>query len=316
MIIVSLPWTDADYMQLKGRIYRQGSRFERVEFVIPQVIIRMPSGVIWSWDKIRKNAIEIKKSLGSAIVDGYIQGSYTINKEELLFKAMKVFKDGFIDQEIERKVIITDVIYDDSRKKLRESLVTNTDRLANTSNSKTTHKKYLENREEFIEYHRKRNILMESWTEDPVTRVAEIINQWSSEYSKILDMGCGYNKLKGLVDPSRTVIGVDHVNITDDPTVIEADMSDLSEFIKNNSMDVVVICLSLWGKNYKDYFSEAHRILRKGGRLLIVEPVLQFSRKRHLGTIKDLIQAVENHNIKLIGDVKTRNKQVYLEFAK
>lgn len=40
MIIVSLPWTDADYTQLKGRIYRQGSRFKRVEFVIPQVVLK------------------------------------------------------------------------------------------------------------------------------------------------------------------------------------------------------------------------------------------------------------------------------------
>ena len=39
MIIVSLPWTDADYTQLKGRIYRQGSVFNRVEFVIPQIVI-------------------------------------------------------------------------------------------------------------------------------------------------------------------------------------------------------------------------------------------------------------------------------------
>ena len=39
MIVFSLPWTDSDYTQLKGRIYRQGSKFGEVEILIPQVYI-------------------------------------------------------------------------------------------------------------------------------------------------------------------------------------------------------------------------------------------------------------------------------------
>lgn len=95
MIIVSLPWTDADYTQLKGRIYRQGSKFKRVEFVIPQVVLKNEKNDMWSWDKMRKQAIENKRSLGSAIVEGKIQKDYTINKKKLLSEAMEVLKECY-----------------------------------------------------------------------------------------------------------------------------------------------------------------------------------------------------------------------------
>ena len=91
MIIISLPWTDADYTQLKGRIYRQGSVFDKVEFVIPQVVINI-NDKSWSWDKMRKNAVDNKKTIGEAVVDGDIQESYSINKERLLNEAMETLK--------------------------------------------------------------------------------------------------------------------------------------------------------------------------------------------------------------------------------
>ena len=91
MIIMSLPWTDADYTQLKGRIYRQGSVFDKVEFVIPQVVINI-NDKSWSWDKMRKNAVDNKKTIGEAVVDGDIQESYSINKERLLNEAMETLK--------------------------------------------------------------------------------------------------------------------------------------------------------------------------------------------------------------------------------
>ena len=92
MINVSLPWTDADYAQLKGRIYRQGSHFKRVEFVIPQVVLNAKGVDMWSWDKMRKQAIDTKKSLGNAIVEGHIQKTYTINHEKLLSEALEMFR--------------------------------------------------------------------------------------------------------------------------------------------------------------------------------------------------------------------------------
>jgi hypothetical protein len=52
IIAVSLPWTSAEWEQLEGRITRQGTAFERVSMVVPQVVLEH-KGEEWSWDKRR-----------------------------------------------------------------------------------------------------------------------------------------------------------------------------------------------------------------------------------------------------------------------
>ena len=316
MIIVSLPWTDADYTQLKGRIYRQGSVFNRVEFVIPQIVINTPSGIVWSWDKMRKHAIDTKKSLGSAVVDGYIQKTYTINKEKLLSKAMEALREGLVDIETERAPIATEITYIMKEREYSESFINNVHSLANRSSSKTTHTRYVNNPDEFKEYHRQREISKESWVEDPVDRVADIINSWSNRYTRIIDMGCGMNKLKTVVNANKTVQGVDHMNVSPDATVIEADMSNLNGIVDDNSKDVAVFCLSLWGVNYKEYFTEAYRILDADGRMIIVEPSSKFGTDKHFSTIDEFVDDVENYGFERTGKVETHNNFVYLKFTK
>ena len=71
MIILTLPWTDSEYTQLKGRIYRQGSKFGSVDIIIPQVKINLGNKE-WSWDIQRLKLIRQKRSLADAAVDGII----------------------------------------------------------------------------------------------------------------------------------------------------------------------------------------------------------------------------------------------------
>ena len=66
MILLTLPWTDSEYTQLKGRIYRQGSLFGSIEIIIPQVRINLEDGDFWSWDVQRLNVIKNKKTLADA----------------------------------------------------------------------------------------------------------------------------------------------------------------------------------------------------------------------------------------------------------
>lgn len=316
MIVISLPWTDADYTQLKGRIYRQGSVFDKVEFVIPQIIINTPNGTEWSWDKMRKQAIDTKKSLGTAVVDGKIQESYTINKIRLLTKAIEALENGLEDAVVVRKPVDSSVSYTPTERQYSESYINDVHRLANSSNSRTTHERYQNNRSEFEEYHRQREIAKTDWIEDPVDRVAEIIKGMSSRYTRVADMGCGMNKLKNVVDDTRTVQGIDHINVSGDDTVIEADMSNLNGVIEDNSIDVAVFCLSLWGTNYREYFTEAHRILDSDGKVIIVEPSSKFGEHERYNTIDNFVDDIESYGFERIGKVETRNNFVYIKFQK
>ena len=71
LIVLTLPWTSAGYEQLLGRIYRQGSRFDRIEVFIPQVVLTH-EGQEWSRDKQRFGRIKYKKTLADAAVDGFV----------------------------------------------------------------------------------------------------------------------------------------------------------------------------------------------------------------------------------------------------
>jgi hypothetical protein len=83
MVVVSLPWTSADYEQLIGRLYRQGSAFDKVEVIIPQVVLAH-NGEIWSWDKLRLHRIQYKKTLADAALDGVIPEGELASPETML----------------------------------------------------------------------------------------------------------------------------------------------------------------------------------------------------------------------------------------
>lgn len=93
LIILSLPWTWADYMQLIARINRprKDGKKRKVTVTIPQIVIRTKNGT-WSWDKRRNTVIRNKRTLGEAIVDGHIEKIYNIDRQALLQETMEEFK--------------------------------------------------------------------------------------------------------------------------------------------------------------------------------------------------------------------------------
>jgi len=96
LIFLSLPWTGAAFEQTIGRIHRQGSAFETVDVLIPQVLFSL-DGTTWSWDQLRMSVIETKRTLGECVLDGHLPQALNINKETLLRTSQQA-----LDQWIER----------------------------------------------------------------------------------------------------------------------------------------------------------------------------------------------------------------------
>ncbi len=315
MIIISAPWTNSDYVQLVGRIYRQGSIFKEVDVIIPQVEITTDDGE-WSWDKRRMLIIETKKTLGEAVMDGALQKAYNSEglRSRLISMAMDALKSGLEDRIIERKNIEIEAMdITPKQREYAESYVNEIHRAGNTCRSNTMHERFQKNKDEFIEYHRQREIAKREWQEDPVDRVAEIISDWSGRFNRIADMGCGMNKLK-LVLSNREVQGFDHYS--EDSSVIQSDMSNLKGIVSDESYDVAVFCLSLWGTNYDDYFVEAHRILRLDGRMIIVEPETKFGNDERFDSIENFINKIENYGFERKGNYVKRFGFVYFKFER
>lgn len=269
IIIISLPWTNAEYTQLIGRINRQGSSFDNVNIIIPQVYIELSDGRKWSWDKKRLDIIEKKKTLSDAVVDGYFSELYSLNKSKLLRDAIESLRNGIKDFEQHREdVEIEEPDTVQTVREYKESVICDMHKRASISKHSTMHNYFTNNPEAWTEYHRIREENKKEWNEDPLDVIAGLINANPRDMI-IADLGCGMNSLKDKIHYSK-IYSVDHYS--NDDSVIKCDMADLSEYIKDEELDCAVFCLSLWGVDYTDYINEAYRMLRGGGIVYIAEP--------------------------------------------
>ena len=327
MIILSLPQTYGKYDQLIKRIVRRRKedselKDKEVTIIIPQMFIELNENDDsdedeWSWDRSRWIAIRYKKSLADAVVDGELQKVFTIDWNKLYRNAMKVFQKGIKDEEpVVKSKIVVEV--PEKEKKARERatcVVMETHRLANSSNHHTTHQRFVDNPQEFDNYHDNRELSKADWVEDPVERIAAYINK-RFKNKKIADLGCGTNKLSTLMKNGNTVTGFDHQQYKGNKDVVVADIGNLKGIVNDREYDVAVFCLSLWGKDYEDYFDEAHRILKDYRKMLIVEPVSNFGDGKRYGSPTEFIQTVEKHGFARLGGVEERNNFAYFRFEK
>lgn len=70
LIFNVLPWTAAEFEQVRGRVYREGQKRD-VRVVLP-LTYAMVNGERWSWDDAKMARIAFKKDIASAAVDGDI----------------------------------------------------------------------------------------------------------------------------------------------------------------------------------------------------------------------------------------------------
>jgi superfamily II DNA/RNA helicase len=87
LVLLGTPWTSSDWDQLVGRVDRQGSKFDHVEVVHPQINISA-GGQKWSWDEIRLSTIKAKRTLANTVLDGVLMNTETISHSELTKSAI------------------------------------------------------------------------------------------------------------------------------------------------------------------------------------------------------------------------------------
>ena len=318
MILITLPWTNADFEQLKGRIYRQGMNEETtIRVIIPQVIVHDIDGKEWSWDKQRYDVIKYKKTLADCVIDGVIPQMQFYTRETLYRKSVEALKtwkerinsnDILLRQDSGITVNLEVEIQDKASREYKESVVNKMHAWANTSKSSTVHSRLIENPSWWHEYHTARKARMLEWPEDPKDVIASKINRFYN-YGVIADLGCGKNELKDKITASYTKwLSFDHV--AEDSSVISADTTNLSEYVNDETLDVTVYCESLWSKNTDDYFREASRILKHGGVMYVAEPTDKFSPGKLAG-----IAAAFNLELEF-DDCEKRYNIMYLKFIK
>ena len=216
LIVNVLPWTNAEFEQLKGRVYRQGQTQDRVKVVIPITYADI-NGNRWSWCESKMNRLRFKKSIADAVVDGVVPEGHLRTPAQAYQDVM-----GWLERlesgqatSISRPKIIVPLPGDNKsdllRRQHRYGDFSTMNRAWNQSHSHETHERLQKNPEEWEQYH---TLYRESRKEWAVIPFEEII-RWCERRSDYVigDFGCGEAKLAEALSDRHTVYSFDHIAI-------------------------------------------------------------------------------------------------------
>ena len=133
-------------------------------------------------------------------------------------------------------------------------------------------------------YHQGFSTQVSSWPINPLEIVEQEVRLLCKVDPLVLaDLGCGQGQLElNLKDLKQLrVYSYDLVSTRDH--VIECDISNLPT--RNRKIDIAVFCLSLMGTNHVNMIKEAHRVLKKKGKLIIAEVSTRFTPQEFLSNM-------------------------------
>lgn len=271
LIMVILPWTNAEYEQIRGRVYRQGQKSDNVEIILPITYAEV-NGERWSWCESKWKRIQFKKSIADACVDGVVPEGHLRSPAQAYqdcLKWLKRIESGEINTIERQKILIpiTDKVIQKNIRKYGDFSQMN--RVINQRASQKTQDLFSKNPEEWEQYHALYREARKEWKIVPY----EEIVKWCKARPHLVigDFGCGEAKISELLE--NTVYSFDHVAINN--SVIAGDMSHVP--LDNETLDTAIFSLSLMGSNFMDYIIEARRCLKLDGNIFIVEPTSRFS---------------------------------------
>jgi superfamily II DNA or RNA helicase len=276
LIVNVLPWTAAEFEQLKGRIFRQGQTRDHVNLLIPKTFCDV-GGQKWSWCESKLKRLKFKKSVADAVVDGVVPEGHLRSPAQAYQDVMSWLDRidrGDISSIVREKIVIDLPNLTEAESKSFVQKFGDFSRMNqrwNNSNSGSTFDRLQKDTGEWEHYHRLYRDARKTWNLVPF----EEFITWASkrEGYVIADMGCGEAKVAEALKNRHTIYSFDHVAINEE--VIACDISRTP--LDPDSVDVALFSLSLMGSNFSDYLAEAHRILKLDGHLHVWEATSRFS---------------------------------------
>ncbi|XP_065058219.1 uncharacterized protein LOC135686004 [Rhopilema esculentum] len=152
-------------------------------------------------------------------------------------------------------------------------------------------------------YHHGFQSQVKSWPQNPNDLMIKYLNERPAELL-VADLGCGEAKIAQSV--KQKVYSFDLV--AQNEYVTACDMSKVP--LGNETVDVVVFCLSLMGKNIVDFLKEGNRILKQGGVLKIAEVTSRFL------DIQEFVKDICDLGFKCVSKDCSNKMFVLMEFMK
>jgi ribosomal RNA-processing protein 8 len=155
-----------------------------------------------------------------------------------------------------------------------------------TMKSENLSKEFNENPDLWNTYHQISEENEKSFPEDeiPRNRIIQELNKIKTKRSKkIVDMGCGKAQISKYFQNDKRFEFINYDHISSEETVIPCDISKLP--LEDDSVEICILSLAMWGSNCRDYIKESHRVLESNGRLYIIEPTKRWSEQDDQGNI-------------------------------
>jgi ubiquinone/menaquinone biosynthesis C-methylase UbiE len=212
--------------------------------------------------------------------------------------AKKSMKLNLIQQPSE-PVVVEDI---ETRKQRFKSEISILHQKYKTMNSETLRKYFEENPEEWEKYHEISEKNEESFPDDEIPRnrvIAELEKIKTKRKKIVVDMGCGKGQISQhfINDQRFDFTNYDHVS--GNTTVEVCDISKTP--LEDNSVEIAILSLAMWGSNCESYITESYRILESGCKLYIIEPTKRKRWTDEGGKPADkLIKLLEENGFRII----------------
>jgi len=194
LIVNVLPWTAAEFEQLKGRIFRQGQTAEKVKVIVPITGAEI-KGDRWSWCQTKWDRVEFKKSLADSAVDGVVPEGHLRSPAQAYKDAMewleRLNNKGI--ETIPRPIIDIPLPNPEDQEHIKRVRkygdFSRMNGRWNGAKSLTTHERLQENPEEWETYHSLYREARETWAVVPFEEMAN----WLKDRKDYVvgDFGCG-----------------------------------------------------------------------------------------------------------------------------
>jgi superfamily II DNA or RNA helicase len=294
LIINTLPWTNAQYQQLVGRLVRKG----QIRDVVHVYLVKASIGG-YQYDELKWKRIQFKRTLADCAVDGRLPEKNLVTPQQAAMEAVRWLERlerGEISTVVRRDLNVELTPVEIKKRVIKYGDFTRLNNKINNEKSETTHDRMLNDPREWEEYHRQYREARRNWAIVPYEEITKRIRQLSPRLI-IGDFGCGEAKILESFGDNR-VYSFDHIAINN--KVKACDIKSVP--LPDEAIDIAVFSLSLMGRNWHEYIAEAKRCLATNGYLLIAETTKAV--KGRLSKLKQVIeqQGFDIYNVEERGD--------------
>jgi len=153
---------------------------------------------------------------------------------------------------------------------------------------------------------------------DPLDRVIQEMSALRHRGTKtVADLGSGMGKLAQRFKNSKKYLikSLDYVALPDVPESYACDISRC-EILENDSVNIVVLCLALWGTNKEETLRSAYRVLETNGILYLVEPTRRWTETAQ-APMKSLVDLVVSIGFTVVtSEIRSEDRFFMFSFFK